>query len=70
MNLLGPLLVVILGVAVFLLGTKAFRKEGLPVTASTRWRGPWARLVGAGCIVLGLVWIVVGLWLGAGAPTQ
>ncbi|MHC1762763.1 MAG: hypothetical protein AB9869_00445 [Verrucomicrobiia bacterium] len=67
---IGSLLVILLGIGTLLLGLKAFSKAGLPVTYSKRLHGRVGMLIGAVCVVLGAVWLIVGIWLGAGAPTQ
>jgi hypothetical protein len=62
------LLVIVLGISTLALGANGFSRRGLPLTPSKRLRGRPAMLVGAVCILLGAMWIIIGIWLGAGAP--
>lgn len=62
MNALIGLLVVVLGIAVVGLGAKGFSKTGLPLTPSKSVGGATARVIGSICMLLGLLWILYGLW--------
>lgn len=67
---IGSFLVILLGIGTLVLGLKAFSKAGLPVTNSKRLHGRFGMLIGAVCVALGAAWVIVGIWLGAGAPAQ
>ena len=68
MDWIFNVLVIVLGGSALVLGIKGFSEGGLPLTNSKKLRGRFARFIGSVCILLGVSWIIVGLWLGAGAP--
>jgi len=52
----------ILGVLTISLGAKAFTPKGLPLTSSKRLTGAAAKVVGIVCIVLGVGFLIDGLF--------
>lgn len=52
----------ILGVFVILLGAKAFTPAGIPLTKEKNLTGATAKIIGVVCILLGIVFLVDGVF--------
>ena len=53
---------VILGVFAILLGAKAFTPKGLPLSSTRNLTGTTAKVIGVVCILLGVLFIVDGVF--------
>ena len=53
---------IILGVFTILLGAKAFGPAGLPLSKSKNLTGPIAKVIGVICVLLGVLFIVDGVF--------
>jgi hypothetical protein len=51
---------IILGVLSIGLGAKAFTPKGLPLSKTKDLTGPWAKVIGVFCILLGVLFILDG----------
>ena len=52
----------ILAIFVFMLGAKAFTKEGIPLTQTKKLQGPGGKICSVLCILLGLFLVFDGLF--------
>jgi len=59
---LGALIGIGIGVGSVLLGLKGFSPEGLPFTEEKRIKGNPAKIIGAICFVLGILFIICGIF--------
>jgi MFS superfamily sulfate permease-like transporter len=58
----------ILAIFVFILGAKAFTKDGIPLTRTKKLQGTGGMICGILCMLLGLVFVLDGLlWLSSAA---
>jgi hypothetical protein len=60
MNLLVPFA---LAFAAIVIGVKGFTRTGLPLTSKRNITGRAARVIGTICLILGLGFVGVGVWL-------
>ena len=51
------------GAAAILLGIKGFTPGGLPLTKKKNLTGKTAIIIGIGCILLGVAFILDGIWM-------
>ena len=54
---MGEIIGIAVGIAALLLGAKGFSKDGLPFTNTKRLTGTGAKIIGAICILIGVVFI-------------
>lgn len=52
----------ILAIFVFMLGAKAFTKEGIPLTKTKKLQGPGGKICGVLCVLLGMFLMFDGLF--------